>query len=123
MTPKKFNKAMGAAIRKEREARGLTMKALGKQLGSSYQQIGKYEHGENSCSAHILVRIAAIFQLSVAELYERARINVAVIPVEPSAAESDGILAGRYVAKIPSGKLRRNIVDFARKCAYEGAAA
>jgi transcriptional regulator with XRE-family HTH domain len=123
MKPKAFNKAMGSVIRKERLARGWSMETLGKQFGHTYQQQQKYEMGANGYSAQLLVRVADVFGIPVAELYERARINIAVTPAEPSPAENDGILAARYIAKIPSEKLRRNIIDFARKCAYGEAVA
>jgi transcriptional regulator with XRE-family HTH domain len=117
-----FNKAMGAAIRKERLARGMTMADLGKQLGVSYQQIQKNEYGINGLSAFTVMRVAEIFELTLAQLYERAAINAAVKPAaEPSEAENAGYLAARYVQRIADPKLRSNVVDFARKLAYSGA--
>jgi transcriptional regulator with XRE-family HTH domain len=123
MQAKAFNKAMGIAIRRERKARGLSQDAIASALGVAPQQLSKYELGTNGFSAQMLVAVAKILQVPVAELYERARINIAVKPAEHSPAEDDGFLAGRYVAKIRSDSLRRNIIEFARKCAYEGNAA
>ncbi len=42
---------------------------------------------------------------------------------EPGPAENDSFLAARYVGKIADPKLRGLVVDFARKCAYQGEAA
>jgi transcriptional regulator with XRE-family HTH domain len=120
MTPRGFNKAMGAVIRRHRKERGLAQSALADALGVSYQQIQKSESGLNGFSAEYLPILANLFGVTVGEFYEQA--GLAVNGTEPDAASNDGFLAARYVAKIPSETLRRNIVDFARKCAYEEAA-
>lgn len=121
MTQNTFNKAMGAVIRRHRQQRGLSQGDIGKALGVSYQQAQKSELGVNGFAAQYLPILAELFGVTVGELYEQAGIK-AKAP-EPSAADNDAFLAARYVAKIPSGKLRRNIIDFARKCAYEETAA
>jgi transcriptional regulator with XRE-family HTH domain len=121
MTPKSFNKAMGAVIRRHRQQRGLSQGDIGKALGVSYQQVQKSETGLNCFAAHYLPVLAELFGLTIGDLYKQAGIQAKT--VEPSPADNDAFLAARYVAKISSDKLRRNIIDFARKCAYEGASA
>lgn len=116
LNAKAFNKAMGAVIRKERKARGLTMEAVAKQLGFTYQQQGKNEHGINACSAYLIARYAALFGISIAVFYELAETQ----PTEPSPAENDGFLAARYVSRIADAKLRSAVIDFTRKLAYSG---
>ena len=118
MTPKAFNKAMGAVIRQLRVERGLTLKQVAEEVGFSYQQEQKNEYGTNGCSGFLLGKYAAIFGVAVAEMYDRAG---AVLPAStPSEAQSAGILAARYVGKIKSGAMRSFIVDFSRKLAYQG---
>jgi transcriptional regulator with XRE-family HTH domain len=119
MTPKAFNKALGAVIRSERKARGMRLEDLAAMLGFSYQQLCKYETGQNGCSAHLITRLAKSFQMSPADLYDRAGAN----PAKSQPGENDGFLAARYVARIKNEKLRRDFVDFARKLAYDGAGA
>jgi transcriptional regulator with XRE-family HTH domain len=121
MTPKAFNKAMGAIIRKERQARGWSMRVIADQMGYAYQQQQRYEVGRNGLSAFLLGDIAECFGTTVAELYKRAGIQGKAAKSSP--ADDDAYLAARYVSKIRSGKLRRNLIDFIRKCAYEGNAA
>lgn len=123
MNSKAFNKAMGAVIRKERKLRGWSMEVLGQQLGFSYQQIQKYESGVNGFSAQLLVIVAKVLQIPVVDLYERAGLDIAVTPADPSPAEADGILAARYVSRITDKKTRQIIIDMSRKFAYEGNAA
>jgi transcriptional regulator with XRE-family HTH domain len=119
-TRRSFNEAMGAVIRRERKHRGLTLKALGDALDVSYQQIQKSEAGQNGFSACQLSKLADLFGVTVGNLFDAAAVKSA--PSKPSPADNDGFLAARYVARIRSEKLRRNIIDFARKCAYEEAA-
>jgi transcriptional regulator with XRE-family HTH domain len=120
MTPKDFTRAMGAVLRKHRRSMGLNQTAVGDILGATYQQIQKFESGLNALSAYQITKIVSLFGLSVAQFYEE--IGVTQIEMPPSEAESDGFLAARYVGRIADPKLRTNLVDFARKLAYTGAA-
>jgi transcriptional regulator with XRE-family HTH domain len=120
MTPAEFNKAMGAVIRKLRLQSGKTLKQVGEAMGCSYQQIAKNEHGVNGLSAEQVLRIAAVFGVSVAHLYEQAG---HIGDPLPSAAESDGFMVSRYVSRIKDSVLRGTVVDFTRKLAYRGAEA
>jgi transcriptional regulator with XRE-family HTH domain len=117
MTPQQFNRAMGAVIRQQRLTRGLTMEAVAKQLGFSYQQQSKYEHGQNACTAHLTAKYAALFGISIAVFYEIAETQQ---NTEPTPTENDGFLAARYVSRIADEKLRGAVVDFTRKLAYQG---
>jgi transcriptional regulator with XRE-family HTH domain len=117
MTGKAFNIAMGRVIREFRLQCSLTQKQVGAALGVSYQQINKYESGNNGLTALYLPALASIFGTTIADLYDRAG---AVAPtIEPTEAENDSFLAARYVAKIADPALRRNVVDFTRKLAYQ----
>ena len=49
---------VGARLRLLRKAAGLAQYALGEALGVTYQQIQKYETGENRLAASTLVRAA-----------------------------------------------------------------
>jgi transcriptional regulator with XRE-family HTH domain len=121
MKAKDFNKAMGLVVRRHRLLQGLNQAAVGKQISVSYQQVQKGESGQNAFSAFQLTRIAELFGIAVADLYQEAGLEKR----EPilTEAQSDGFLAARYVGKIRDPKLRTNLVDFARKLAYAGAAA
>jgi transcriptional regulator with XRE-family HTH domain len=118
MSPQAFNKAMGAAIRLEMNARAMTLETLGKAIGVTYQQIGKYAAGQNGLSAFRLQQVAAALHISVAELYERAGAQTQT--AEPSAAENDGFLAARYIMRIKSLWLRKLFLGVLQKAAYEG---
>jgi transcriptional regulator with XRE-family HTH domain len=66
--------ALGAHVRAFRTARGMSQSDLGEGLGISFQQIQKYERGENRVSAAMLVRMAGLFDIPAAEL---------LAPIEP----------------------------------------
>jgi transcriptional regulator with XRE-family HTH domain len=111
-----FNRAMGAVIRKERLARGISMEAVATHFGFSYQQEGKYELGINACSAHMIAEYAAYFGVPVADLYKRARIK-SVKPAIPSPADQDATLIARFVSRIPDEELRGTVLHLARSLA------
>lgn len=54
------DRAIGERIRAGRHAMGLSQRDLGAELGLSFQQIQKYEHGVNRVSASMLIRISNV---------------------------------------------------------------
>ncbi len=111
-----FNKALGAAIRDERMARGLSQRELGERVDVTYQQVQRYESGLNSCSAHTVMCFAEALHLSVAELYQRAGAPIAA--TEAASEENDAYLISKYVRQIKDAALRLNLVQFAKNSVY-----
>lgn len=60
--------AIGTRLRARRKALGLSLDALATQLGISYQQVQKYERGENRIGAGRLPHIARLLGCSVEDL-------------------------------------------------------
>lgn len=60
---------IGYRLRLLRKRRGLTQGNLGSAVGVTFQQIQKYECGENTISAHRLWRLARAMDLQVSEFY------------------------------------------------------
>src|SRR5688572_12732602 len=56
---------VGARISLRRSALGLSQTALAQQLGISFQQVQKYETGQNRISASRLHRVATVLGTSV----------------------------------------------------------
>lgn len=89
-TDREFDRALGEEIRDRRIRLGLTLEALGKTLGVSYQQAAKYERGENRVSARILVRLAGALRLTVMDLLPND--EPAAAPVaSPVRTDADGV--------------------------------
>ena len=58
----------GAIVRRIRIDRNLKIKELGKLVGVSYQQIQKYETGENELSITSMKKIAAALEADACEI-------------------------------------------------------
>ncbi len=54
------DKAIGRALRLERQEKGRTMEWVAQKLGITYQQYGKMEHGENRVSVSRFVAISRL---------------------------------------------------------------
>lgn len=69
--PNELDETIGDLIRRLRKERGLSQPALAAKCGLSFQQIQKYERGQNRISASRLYDIAAALQVSVTSIFER----------------------------------------------------
>ena len=81
---------VGARIREDRIAAGLTQAELGAAVGVTFQQIQKYERGANRVSASMLVHIAAALDVPLVTLFPSQR--------APTGADLEPIKGGRQLA-------------------------
>ena len=116
---------VGARISLRRSAMGLSQTALAQQLGISFQQVQKYETGQNRISASRLHRAATVLRTSVEAFFP---------PVETAPDNGErgweglrGLTAtpdGRAVAAawplIEDRELRRALARIARALARDG---
>ena len=58
--PRKIDVMAGVVIRRLRENAGVTQEVLAERIGMSYQQIQKYERGQNRVSISRLFDIAGV---------------------------------------------------------------
>lgn len=119
-SPHPLDVALGSRIRLRRRELALSQEQLARQVGITFQQVQKYEHGTNRVSFSRLVEIAQALRCGVMDLvgdldkskssslFSRhvARLN------EPGAAE----LLEAY-ASIQSPKHRRAILNLAKQLA------
>jgi len=124
-SPHPLDIALGSRIRLRRRELGLSQEQLARQVGITFQQVQKYEHGTNRVSFSRLVEIAQALRCGVMDIVgdldkskasslfslHVARLN------EPGAAE----LLEAYSA-IQSPKHKRAILNLAKQLA-EGKAA
>lgn len=64
------NEAVGARLRLLRESRGVTLVRLAHELGITYQQVRKYENGQNRISVVALMEVARILDIDIAEFFD-----------------------------------------------------
>lgn len=87
---------VGARIGLRRSALGLSQTALAQQLGISFQQVQKYETGQNRISASRLHRAATVLGTSVDAFFP---------PVETArGAADDGWEALRFITATADGR-------------------
>ena len=94
--PEKVDAFVGARISLRRSALGLSQTALAQQLGISFQQVQKYETGQNRISASRLHRVATVLATSVEAFFP---------PVETARGPADsGWEALRHITATPDGR-------------------
>jgi transcriptional regulator with XRE-family HTH domain len=87
---------VGARLGLRRSALGLSQTALAQQLGVSFQQVQKYETGQNRISASRLHRAATVLGTSVETFFP---------PVETAlGAEDDGWERMRFITATADGR-------------------
>ncbi|MFK7838906.1 MAG: helix-turn-helix domain-containing protein [Bdellovibrionales bacterium] len=65
-----INKKIGANLRHFRKSKNVSMADLSDHLGISYQQLQKYETGQNRLRLDSIVRIATFFKVDFNELLQ-----------------------------------------------------
>lgn len=70
-TPDPIDVEVGRIIRKTRHRQGVSQVALAEAIGTSFQQLQKYEKGANRVSASKLWLMAQHFEIAVADLLPR----------------------------------------------------
>lgn len=64
-----LDRLIGQRIRVRRQALGISLEVLAARLGISYQQLQKYEHGQNKIAASTLAEIADQLQMPIGYFY------------------------------------------------------
>lgn len=111
---------VGRRLRQRRIALGISQEQLGTELGLTFQQIQKYEKGQNRISAGRLYKLSMILSVSVEYFFEGLAIaggggkhTVGTRDVEIQAflasPEGQALIAG--FVKISDAATRRRIVD------------
>lgn len=91
---------VGARIREERTAAGVTQSQLGEAIGVTFQQVQKYERGTNRISASMIVRVANTLNVPLISLFPGNGAQTA--PAETLGALKGGRqLAEAYAAMTP----------------------
>lgn len=120
--PEKVDVFVGARISLRRSALGLSQTALAQQLGISFQQVQKYETGQNRISASRLHRVATVLATSVEAFFppvETARgpADAGWETLGPLTATPDGRAVAAAWPLIEDREVRRALARVARALA------
>lgn len=115
---------IGKRVRVLRVARGMTQSDLGQALGVTFQQVQKYENGQNRIASGRLQTIAEAFDVPItyffsADKQSSARGKSAVPDFYSGRGDEVKQLVEAY-ARIESTKIRLGIVHLAEKLASGG---
>lgn len=104
---------VGKRVREARAIKGMSQTALGNALGISFQQVQKYEKGNNRIGASRLWDISKVLDVSTAYFFEG---------LENGADDDENILPrraierARLIESIPDESLRNSILNLITAC-------
>lgn len=114
--------AVGARIRIRRKLLKVSQTALGDHLGISFQQVQKYERGDNRISASMLVRTAVKLETTVADLVGETQVAVADGEVLGMLAPAGALDLLQAFAGVDNPRVRAAILELVRTtCARDQA--
>ena len=110
--PDPIDVEVGARVRLQRKALGLSQTALADALGLTFQQVQKYERGANRISASMLVKTALRLETSVAALV--GELDVAKPPsgAVESLSKPGALKLLQAYEGLPNNSARQAIVAF-----------
>jgi transcriptional regulator with XRE-family HTH domain len=116
---------VGSRVRLRRKMLGLSQEKLGEKLGITFQQIQKYEKGTNRVGASRLQAMSEALNVPVSYFFPDEASDAAGLREDGAnflmdfMSTSEGIELSRAFLKIPSGKVRRKVVELVRALAEE----
>jgi transcriptional regulator with XRE-family HTH domain len=124
--PDPTDKHVGNKVHMRRIKMGWSQQKLGDALGVSFQQVQKYERGNNRISASSLQRIAEVLQVPLEYFFEgapqvkgtiEAKGAQAVTDLSEFVASSEGLSLIKAFMGVQQPRLRRSIVDLVEEIA------
>ena len=114
-----IDRHVGARIRMQRLVTGISQTALGNKTGITFQQIQKYENGENRVSASRLQQIANALRVTPQLFFEGAPgeragkhgLSEGMTIIAEFISSRDGVTLSQAFCKIRNPKRRRSIVS------------
>jgi transcriptional regulator with XRE-family HTH domain len=106
--------AIGARLRERRQELKLSMAYVAEAIGISFQQLQKYESGQNRVAAATLVSLAEVLRIEPTALLSHAK------PPAKRAAPTEDAMARQLqqaFSKLTSQRERRLILDLTRRLA------
>ena len=98
----------GKTLRKLRICTGMSQEELGKEVGVTFQQVQKYERGENQISLRKIKQFAALFKVSPLEFFQAGQQN---LDIEDIKGESIKLI--RFFSKIAHKRDKEIVLNLA----------
>lgn len=121
---------VGRRLRQRRNELGISQEKLGAALGLTFQQVQKYEKGQNRIGAGRLYRIATILSVPVQYFFDnlpdgpepaaRVEHKTGEDDIRAFATTPEGRALSAGFVRIPDSATRRCIVDLVRAIARTG---
>lgn len=112
---------VGERLRRLRTARGLSQAALGEALDVSYQQVHKYETGENRIGPSRMLAIARVLEVPVGYFLEGLEADDAADPPEPPDLSARVLAAAHRLYGIRNRKIRDSLLTLIWTLGADGA--
>ena len=112
--PSPVDVALGHNVRFWRLARGLSQSHLATRLGITFQQVQKYEAGDNRVSIGRLVKTAAILRIPVGALFEGTEADGALLAL---ISDSRSFRLAHAFAAIKHNRARVSLVNMVENIA------
>jgi transcriptional regulator with XRE-family HTH domain len=112
------DRMVGLRITALRKAKGLSQTALGQAIGVTFQQVQKYEKGQNRIGAGRLRDIAQLLEVPVATFFDEDEQDAAESPEAFAFLRTPGALdLLRAFAHVEDQQVRRDVVTLVRSIA------
>ena len=108
------DRLVGLRITALRKARGLSQTALGTAVGVTFQQVQKYEKGQNRVGAGRLREIARLLEVPVAAFFEEDGLENKQADIFGFLGANGAIELLRTYASIEDEELRREVLAIVR---------
>lgn len=110
-TTKQVDCHIGSRLQVMRASNGLTQKSLGDSVGISFQQIQKYEHGNNRISASMLWQFSQVLGVRVSDFFTGLEDEVVPVLRQDILTISEAALK---LQNIEDEEVRRHVVALIR---------
>ncbi|MEM7237196.1 MAG: helix-turn-helix domain-containing protein [Pseudomonadota bacterium] len=130
-SPDEIDAHIGGRVRLRRTIMNVSQEQLGSALGLTFQQVQKYERGQNRIGAGRLYHIARFLAVSPGYFFEGLPATASddedpsllqrTLEVSEFLGSQDGHAIVVALSQIPSMKIRRRLLDLARAVGNSGA--
>ena len=119
---------VGRRLRQRRIALGISQEQLGAELGLTFQQVQKYEKGQNRISAGRLYKLSVILSVSVEYFFEGVANSTGGekpgqprdVDIQAFLASPEGLALTAGFMRITDAATRRRLVDLVNTIAGDG---